>query len=108
MIDSVVTGPEISILHVAHKVLGEDRVTVPEAIGHVDATAEALLLRTREIERRAADDGPVEVDAEHQVRGEARRDACEVVPAVGTDEVRDDVAARPVAVGELAMIERLG
>ena len=107
MVDAVVAGPEISVLHVADQILREDRIAVPEAIGQVETAAEALLLRAGEIERGAADDGPIEVDAEHHVRRDARSDAGEVVPAVSADRAADDVPASPVAAGELVVIVRL-
>lgn len=79
MIDPIVAGPEISVLHIAHEVPREDRVAIPKSIGHVDSAAVALLLGTRELNvtlpMSRSDDGPVNVDSEYQIRREARRDA---------------------------------
>src|SRR5262245_64186795 len=108
MVDSVVAGSEISVLNVADIVLREERIAIPEPIGDVDAAAEPLLLRAGAIERRAADDGPVEVHPEHQVGREARRHTREIVAAVGADEVYDHVAPRPVALRELIVVVRHG
>src|SRR5438067_11744661 len=106
MIAAITTSPEVAVLHVDYEVLGEQRVPIPAAIGEIEAAAEALLLRTLEIGCRAADGRAVDVDAEHQVLAEAGREAGEVVPTVCADEVRDDVAACPIAADELVVIER--
>ena len=45
MRQAVIGEPEVSVLGVADEVLGEQRVASPEAIGDVDATGQALLLR---------------------------------------------------------------
>src|SRR6266481_4085061 len=108
LVDSTITGPEVSVLHIADQVLRKDRKAARKAIGHVQAAAEALLLRAVEIERGAADDGPVEIDAEHQVRCETSAHTSEVVPAVGANEVSDDVPARPVTAHELIVVVRFG
>src|SRR2546430_15562558 len=73
MIEAIITSPEVAVLHVDYEVLGEQRVPIPEAIGEIEAAAEALLLRTLEIGCRAADGRAVDVDAEHQVLAEAGR-----------------------------------
>src|SRR3989442_15388265 len=104
MIEAIITRPEVPILHVAHEVLREERVALPEAIGDVDAAAQALLLRPWEPVDRAADGGAIDIEAEHEIRGEAGREAGEVVAALRAHEVRDDVAARPIAAEELVVI----
>src|SRR5712692_549342 len=91
MIEAIIPRPEVPVLHVAHEVLAKERVAVPEAVGDVDAAAQALLLRPWEPIDRAADGGAIDIEAEHEVRGEAGREAREVVAAVGAHEVRDDV-----------------
>src|SRR5262245_7493017 len=108
LIDAVVPGSEVSVLHVAHHVLREDRIALPEPVGDVDPTAQALLPGTGGRVGRAPDDRAVEVDAQHQVWGEARAGPSEVVPTVRTDEGADHVPARPVSACELRVIERLG
>src|SRR5712664_2267322 len=108
MVDAVIASPEVPVLDVAHEVLHEERIAVGEAVGDIDAPTDAPLLRPREPVCRAADLRILQVEAEHEVRAEAGRDPAEVVAAVGADEVRDDVASGPVAVGELAVIERHG
>src|SRR5437867_7200271 len=108
MIDAVVASLETPVFHVTHQVLGEERIAVPEAIGEVDAAAEALLLRAREIEGRAADDRAVGLDAQHQIGGESSGDAGEEIATVRADEVRDDMAASPVAADKVVVNERLG
>src|SRR5437867_6829236 len=106
MIEAIITRPEVPVLHVAHEVLREEQVALPEAIGDVDAAAKAPLLRSWEPVDRAADGGAIDIEAEHEVRGETGREAGEVVAAVRAHEVRDDVAAGPVAARELVVIER--
>src|SRR5215831_7459252 len=108
MIDAVISWTEVSILHITDEVLGEESVALPESVRDVDATAETLLLRARTIERRTPDDGPVEVHAEHQVGRETRGHTGEIIPSVGADEVADDVAPRPVALGKLIVVVRQG
>src|SRR5436309_631781 len=97
MIDAVVASLETPVLHVTHQVLREERVAVPEAIGEVDAAAEALLLRAREIEGRAADDRAVGLDAQHQIGGESSGEAGEEIASVRAEEGWGDVAHRAVA-----------
>src|SRR5439155_14190753 len=100
MLEAVVARPELSVLHVAHQVLSEERVAVPEAVREVDAAPGARLLRTGEADHGVSDDGPIDLQSQHDVRRDARRQACEIVSAVGPDEVREDMAAGPVAARE--------
>src|SRR5439155_1529535 len=106
MVDAVVSGPELPVLDVADQVLREERVASPETIRDVHPSAETLHLGTGEALHRAPDHGAVDVEPDHQIRGEASGEAGEVVPAMRADEVRDDVPARPVAARELVVIER--
>src|SRR5437667_25306 len=106
MVDAVVSGPELPVLDVADQVLREERVASPETIRDVHPSAETLLLGAGEALHRAPDHGAVDVEPDHQIRGEASGEAGEVVPAMRADEVRDDVPARPVAARELVVIER--
>src|SRR3989442_4340188 len=106
MVDAVVSGSELPVLDVADQVLREERVASPETIRDVDPSAETLLLGAGEALHRAPDHGAVEVEPDHQIRGEASGEAREVVPAMRADEVRDDVPSRPVAARELVVIER--
>src|SRR5206468_5945106 len=108
VVDAVVAGLELAVLDVAHEPLSEDRVAVRETPGYVDATPQSLLLRTHEVVQRAAGDRPLDVNADHEVRGHPGCEMSEVVAAGGTNKVRDDVAPRPVALGELGMNERQG
>src|SRR5438270_12833053 len=106
MLEAIVARPELSVLHVAHQVLGEERVAVPEAVREVDATPGPCLLRTREADDGAPDDGPIDLEPQHDVRCDARPQPCEIVSAVGPDEVREDMPLGPVAAHELAVVER--
>src|SRR5437762_4384243 len=106
MLEAVVARPELSVLHVADEVLGEERVALPEAVREVDAAPGARLSRTWEADDGAPDDGPIDLEPQHDVRSDARGKAREVVSAVGPDEVRDDVPSGPVAARESSMIER--
>src|SRR5207244_13321323 len=101
VVDAVVPRPELAVLDVAHEPLGEERIAVREAPGYVDSAPEPLLLRAREAVDRAADDGPLDVEADHQIRRHTGRDPPEVVAAVGPDEVGDDMTPGPVAAREL-------
>src|SRR2546430_14300108 len=95
MIEAIITSPEVAVLHVDYEVLGEQRVPIPEALGEIEAAAEALLLRTLEIGCRAADGRAVDVDAEHQGLAEAGREAGPVAPTrLGADR-RGDPARVP-------------
>src|SRR5437879_12371402 len=106
MVDAVVSGAKWPVLDVADQVLREERVASPETIRDVDPSAETLLLGAGEALHRAPDHGAVNVEPDHQIRGEASGEAREVVPAMRADEVRDDVPSRPVAARELVVIER--
>src|SRR5438093_1181908 len=108
MIEAVVAGSELPVLHVTYQVLREQRVAVPEAIRKIYAAACTLLSRTREAFHGTADVGSIEIYTEHDVRGETGGDAPEVVAAVGADEVRDHMPSSPIATGELVVIERNG
>src|SRR5207244_3636592 len=106
MVDAVVSGPELPVLDVADQVLREERVASPETIRDLHPAAETLVLGAGEVLHRAPEHGAVEVEPDHQIRGEASGEAREVVPAMRADEVRDDVPSRPVAARELVVIER--
>src|SRR5205807_8567235 len=106
MLEAIVARPELPVLHVAHQVLGEERVAVPEAVREVDAAPGACLLWTWEADHGAPDDGPIDLQSQHDVRRDARRQPREIVSAVGPDEVREDMPLGPVAAHELAVIER--
>src|SRR5437016_9181751 len=88
MVDAVVSGPELPVLDVADQVLREERVASPETIRDVHPSAETLLLGAGEALHRAPDYGAVDVEPDHQIRGEASGEAREVVPAMRADEVR--------------------
>src|SRR2546425_10107666 len=106
MVDAVASGPHLPVLDVPDQVLREERVASPETIRDVDPSAETLLLGTGEALHRAPDHGAVEVEPDHQIRGEASGEAGEVVPAMRADEVRDGVPSRPVAARELGVVGR--
>src|SRR5437762_6929779 len=106
MLEAVVARPELSVLHVADEVLGEERVALPEAVREVDAAPGARLLRTWEADDGAPDDGPIDLEPQHDVRSDARRQPREIVTTVGPDEVREDMPSGPVAAREARVIER--
>src|SRR5438093_8830854 len=108
MFEPVIAGDEVPVLNVVHQVLHKKGVAVPEAIREIEAAAEALLLSPLDKSCGVADGRPIDVDAEHQIRGEPGREPGEDVLAVRADEVRDDVAARPIPALELVVIVRSG
>src|SRR2546428_13448462 len=104
MIEAIITRPEVPILHVAHEVLREERVAVPEAIGDVDAAAQALLLRPWELVDRAADGSAIDIEAAHEVRGATGREAGGRVWGGGTHpERRHRARAGPASRWHCAM-----
>src|SRR5262245_23057272 len=107
VIDAIVARSKIAVLDAADHVLGKDRIPIPEAVGEVEAAAEALLLRTADTIRRAPDQCVVEVDAEHQIWRETGGHTGEIIAAIGADEVSDDVPPRPVALRKLVVVVRL-
>src|SRR2546428_14093085 len=106
MVDAVVSGPELTVLDVADQVLREERVASPETIRDVDPSAETLLLGTGEALHRAPDHGAVEVEPDHQIRGEASGEAGEGVPAPRAGEVLGEGPPRPVAAPGIGVIWR--
>lgn len=107
VVEPIVSYPELPVLDIAHKILREERVTPPKAIGKVDPTAKALLLRPREIVHGAPDDGSIDVEAQHQVGRDARTETREIVSTIRADEVGDDVPLGPVPARELADSSRI-
>src|SRR2546428_13300500 len=106
MAEASVAGPELPVLDVAEQVLREERVASSETFRDVHPSAETLLLGAGEALHRAPDHGAVDIEPDHQIRGEASGEAREVVPAMRAEEVRDDVPSRPVAARELVVKER--
>src|SRR6266581_2441103 len=107
MIETVIARLELAVFDVAHEILRKQGVAVPEAEGDVDAAAQALLLRPLKAVHGAADDRALSLESKHQVGKNPSSGAGEKVATVGADEVGDDVATGPVAVGELAVVVRL-
>src|SRR3989442_15193816 len=94
MVDAVVSGPELPVLDVADQVLREERVASPETIRDVDPSAETLLLGAGEALHRAPDHGAVEVEPDHQIRGEASGEGGARVPSRPAGEVPDSMPFR--------------
>jgi hypothetical protein len=107
MVKTIAAGYEVPVLDVAHEVLREQGITVPEAKRDVDAATQALFLRTGEIANRAPNDCTLELEPEHEVGQDPGRGSSEEIVTIRADEIRDDMAARPVAAGELVVGVRL-
>src|SRR5262245_61364700 len=107
MVEAIRPRLEASVLDGVQPVLGGQRLAVQETIRNVGSTPDALLLGSRRRSHRAADDRAIDLESKHQVGQDPSSGTSKEIAAIGTDEVGDDVATRPIAVGELEVIVRL-
>src|SRR5437870_1768436 len=111
MIEAIISRLESPILDITHEILSKECIASPEAIRNVDSSAGTLLVRLeglKIVKRRAPDDCSVDLHSNHEVGSYTSGDAPEIVCALRSDEVRDDMPSGPIAAHELVMIERQG